>query len=259
MHSFVAYIDESGDDGFHFPDGKPGSSVWFVLSAGVVRQTVDLEQCKLVTRVRELIRKPPNAVLHFTDLQHLHRVVFCSEIANSRFRAISVIAHKPSLARKTFANGRLYFYASRFLLERVSWLCRAHKKEGDGDGSVRIIFSNRGGTSYDSFREYLETLKAARDFYDVQIDWDIIKPNNIETIPHRFSMGLQIADAIASSTYQATEKHPQLRLTEERYARALGPIFYRRNGKVLSYGIKTYPNAFTPPEAAETLRWTKEV
>ncbi len=53
MHSsFIAYIDESGDEGFHFKDDGRGSSRWFVLSAVVFRRTEeragDIERLRAV-------------------------------------------------------------------------------------------------------------------------------------------------------------------------------------------------------------------
>jgi hypothetical protein len=41
--SFVAYVDESGDEGFVFNADDGGSSRWFVLSAVVIRQVNDLQ------------------------------------------------------------------------------------------------------------------------------------------------------------------------------------------------------------------------
>ena len=47
--TFVAYIDESGDEGFAL---SSGSSQWFVLAAAILKRTVDLQECKLVDAVR---------------------------------------------------------------------------------------------------------------------------------------------------------------------------------------------------------------
>jgi hypothetical protein len=41
--SFVAYVDESGDEGFKFLPNEQGSSRWFVLSAMVIRREKDLQ------------------------------------------------------------------------------------------------------------------------------------------------------------------------------------------------------------------------
>ena len=55
--SFIAYVDESGDEGFVFnPDGS-GSSRWFVLSAAVVRQANDLQMVSCLKEVRAVLGK----------------------------------------------------------------------------------------------------------------------------------------------------------------------------------------------------------
>lgn len=41
--SFVAYVDELGDEGFKFLPNEQGSSCWFVLSALVIRKQSDLQ------------------------------------------------------------------------------------------------------------------------------------------------------------------------------------------------------------------------
>ena len=81
--SFIAYIDESGDEGFAF---DRNSSQWFVLGAAVFRAATELEQVKLVDDVRRAInaawseanpgkgqRIADKAALHFKDLKHEQR------------------------------------------------------------------------------------------------------------------------------------------------------------------------------------------
>jgi hypothetical protein len=68
--SFIAYIDESGDEGFVFNADGSGSSRWFVLSAAIIRQTNDLQMVSCLKQVREVLNKPPKTPLHFVDLKH---------------------------------------------------------------------------------------------------------------------------------------------------------------------------------------------
>ncbi len=72
--SFVAYIDESGDEGFVFKDYGSGSTRWFVLSAAVIRQVNDLQMVSCLKAVREVLRKEAKTPLHFVDLKHEQRV-----------------------------------------------------------------------------------------------------------------------------------------------------------------------------------------
>lgn len=83
--TFIAYVDESGDEGFRF-DG--GSSRWFVLSAAVFRSAQELNEVKLIDEVRARInqgRKPGQEIpakrpLHFRDLRHEQRKFFAHRI-----------------------------------------------------------------------------------------------------------------------------------------------------------------------------------
>lgn len=242
--SFVVYIDESGDEGFNFGHG---SSEWFVIAAAITRKKSDLETVKLVDEVRELLNKPPKKPLHFRDLKHEHKVVFLDRIAKARIRAVTFMVHKPSIKEpETFQERyRLYFYAVRFLFERVSWFCRDNRKvDDDGDGGAEIIFSNRSGMSYDELKEYLTKLKVKSDLIDdIRIDWSVIREERIAAYTSGKRMGLQIADAVASGFFKAIEIS-RLGFTEDRYVRMMKPIVYRHEGNVLGYGIKIWPRDF---------------
>ncbi len=129
--SFVAYIDESGDEGFVFREDGSGSSRWFVLSAIVVRQMNDLMLVKCLADVRNVLRKLPKTPLHFVDLKHEQRVPYIRRIGELPVRTISVAIYKPAIQEpEKFQNEkyRLYRYATRLLLERISWLCRDQRQ-----------------------------------------------------------------------------------------------------------------------------------
>lgn len=137
--SFRVYVDESGDDGFGW---ERGGSSWITLSAVVTRRSNDLEVVKLVDGVNETIGRPIKDVLHFRKLRHEHKLPFIDAISRARLRTVSVLVHKPSLtAARSFRSKRhsLYFYIVRYLLERVSWLCR------DLLGYARPIRGKRSG------------------------------------------------------------------------------------------------------------------
>ena len=242
--SFRAYVDESGDEGFIFNTDGSGSSRWLVLSALVTRRETDLETVKLIDRVRAKLGRPPRTPLHFRDLKHEQRIPYVREIAAAKVRAVSVLIHKPSIAEpEKFQSEKylLYRYASRMLLERVSWLCRDRRMEGLGNGEAEIIFSNRSRMSYEDLRTYLHTLKAKSDPMGVMIDWTVINPDTMQAINHDKLMGLQLADAVASSLYYAVNLN-RYGETEPRYQEILKPAFYRHKGAVLGYGLKFWPN-----------------
>ena len=201
--SFVAYIDESGDEGFVFNDDGSGSTRWFVLSAAVIRQVNDLQLVSCLKAVREVLRKEPKTPLHFVDLKHEQRVPYIRRVGELPVRTVTVLVYKPLIAEpEKFQSTKylLYRYATRLLLERVTWLCRDQRREGEGDGFTEIIFSNRSNMSYEDIRDYLRLLlrQAAANPESVQIDGTVIDPDRIHSVEHSKRAGLQVADAVAS-------------------------------------------------------------
>lgn len=257
--SFQVYIDESGDDGFSF---GAGSSEWFVLSAVITRSAEDPAAVKVVDTVRQRLGRDPEErkPLHFRDLRHEHRLVLVDEIARKPFRAVNVLVHKPSINEpETFRERyRLYFYAARYLLERVSWYCRDHRRASDpGDGSADLVFSNRGGMSYRELRDYLRLLESQSGLSDVRVDWSAIRADQVQAFTPGKQMGLQVADAVASAFYHAVQAS-QYGFAEDRYARMLRPVVYQYQGRYLGYGIKLWPGEVQARVSSdERLAWVK--
>lgn len=243
-HSFVAYIDESGDEGFTFrPDGS-GSSRWLVLSALVMRKENDRLVVDIAKQARELLRKPPKHPLHFRELKHEQRVALARLIGQMPSRTVSVLIHKPSIPDpETFQQEAysLYRYASRLLLERVSWLCRDRRKKELGNGQVELIYSNRSAMSYDDLRAYLQQLKETSERKDIRVDWDVIDPMHVRAVNHDQLAGLQLADAVATSAYYAVTPNIYGDI-EDRYLRLLAPTIYRHEQRLDGYGLKFWCN-----------------
>lgn len=255
--TFIVYVDESGDEGFNF---NGGSSEWFVLSAVVVRKSVEPDAVKVLDRVRNELGKKPDHALHFRKLTHDQRVLYATRLAEERrFRALSVLVHKPSLrSPETFSSHghRLYFYTARYLIERISWLCRDSSKDA-GDGSAEIIFSNRSGMSYDDLKAYLDRLKERRD--GVSIDWDVVRTEQVRALPHDQRRGLQIVDAVASSKWYGLNPNHH-GFVEDRYARIIEPIVYRRKGGCRGYGMKFWPREAENGLASEArYEWVRQL
>lgn len=170
-------------------------------------------------------------------MKHEQRVALARLIGQMPSRTISVLIHKPSIPepelfqREAYA---LYRYASRLLLERVSWLCRDHRKN---DGRVELIYSNRSAMSYDELRTYLERLKADSAQKDVRIDWSVIEPTKVRAVNHDQLAGLQLADAVATSAYYAVTPNIYGDI-EERYLRLIAPTIYRHQRRAEGYGLK---------------------
>lgn len=247
--TFAVYIDESGDDGFAFERGSPE---WFVISAVVVRRAQEKTILELVDKVRVILGRKDRDPLHFRKLDHPKRIPLLKAIAEAPIAAMSVLLHKPSLKNHDgFRQGdRLYFYLSRYLLERVSWYCRDERTNDDtGDGSAEVIFSHRGEMSYLAVKKYLERL---RQMQDVRIDWKVIKPEQVEVFAPVDRVSLQVVDAVAGSMYHALV--PKYGYVEDAYVKMLKPVIYSRKGVYLGYGLK-----FWPAETADMLKTEEQL
>jgi len=216
--SFNAYIDEAGDEGFRFERQTPE---WFIISAAITRTENDLETLSGILKpVRSLYRLGDTQEIHFRKLTHEKKIPYVERIASAKVRSVTVAVHKPGIQeQETFqARNRLYFYACRFLLERVSWFCRDsfNPVKHAGDGSIQLVFSKRKNLSYEELSGYLKKLHEQSTCSDIRIDWERIKEDQIKAYSASQRMGLQIADAIASATYSALNKN-DYGYTEERY------------------------------------------
>lgn len=233
--SFVVYVDESGCDGFNIQDG---SSHWLVLSAAVFRKRTEATAVQVVDRVTQELNKKPNKPLHFVDLNHTQRVLYSTRVAAVNMRAVSVIIHKPSITeRGAFQiKNHLYNYACRLLIERISWLCAAHRRQDEGNGFAEMIFSHRRTMSYGGLRDYLRSLKMA----GTEINWNAIDPERVRAAKHADYRGLQIADCVASSFFQGLHCN-RFGFTEGRYALALRPIVWAENRSFAGAGVKLFP------------------
>jgi len=241
-HSYVAYVDESGDEGFQFRDlpGK-GSSQWFVLSALIIPSALELSQLRLVDTVIKPIEQARGKPIHFHKLNHEQRVAVCAAIGASDFMSINICIDKTRLTSAALKSGyALYFYATRYLIERFSWLARDALKNAPGDGTVKMIFSNRTRMSYDDLRDYVRILRAGSVFTDTKIHWPAIVPELITSRAHDQLVGLRAADALASGIRWGLEL-TQYGHFEDRYARLMARNVYRRNGNARSYGLKFFP------------------
>jgi Protein of unknown function (DUF3800) len=255
-HSYTVYIDESGDDGlqnFRKPGAHGGASNWLVIGACLVRSSRDLELVSLRDRIKtECLPSKTGRAIHFKDMNHSQRRRACQLIAGQALRFSCVLGLKNADEAKVFVEkNQLYFYLTRYLIERVSWFCRDNRPVvREGDGRARIIFSRRGGLSYDGFKEYLVGL---RDRNETTVHWPSIDIETVEATDHSKLAGLQIADCGVSAVASAIEQD-RYGNVEGSYLGEIAPNLYRRGGKVMSYGLKFLPNldkfSFSPQQSA---------
>lgn len=172
-------------------------------------------------------------------------------MARMPIMAISILNNKVAIPEESKMilsdKSVFYWYTTRHIIERVSWFCdECGRDEDDGDGTVKLVFSNRGGLKYDEFGDYLRVLKKQT----TQIRWNVINIDAIEVYHHAARAGLQFADCVASAFSAAVEPN-FYGFNEPRYAEMLAPRVYCRKGNYLSYGIKVLPNLSDGLSAAQ--------
>lgn len=244
-HSYVAFIDESGDDGlrnYREPGGRGGASTWLALSACVFRAQHTLEAIRWRDEITARFPDRKKRELHFCDLNHNQKIVASQILGSKPIRIASVLAAKRPIPDGMYREkNQLYFYMTRYLIERISWMCRDLRPSvPEGDGSVKITFSRRGGMSYDDFREYLRRLKNAKSG-DVRIHWPVIDIEAVDAQDHSRNASLQLVD-IATSSMAAGLEPDRYGNCETRYAESLKRVTYHRNHNYLSYGVKIVPS-----------------
>ncbi|MEO8100826.1 MAG: DUF3800 domain-containing protein [Acidobacteriota bacterium] len=240
-HSFDICIDESGDQGFSFH--KPDCSHWFVLSGVISLRARTEEMTSLIRSAKQSLNWQEKQHLHFKDVKIDRREELIQTLIQdaSLFRAIVVMVHKPSLhsPEKFKEENRLYFYFTRFLLERASRLCRDHPQRHDknmGDGSARVIFSKMNEISHKRIQRYFGDLRGIQ----TSIDWDVIKDTQFETLSPTKHAGLQIADSVAGGFFCGD--HPVQKKQSPRWCQMFKPMLYTgRDGEHRGYGLKIFP------------------
>lgn len=260
--SFAVYVDESGDEGFKFRQRiqEQASSDWFVLAALVTRKVDDLQVAKAIDTVRRELRLYSREHVHWKKLKHVEKVRYAQIMAPLQTTLTAVCVHKPSLAEpeKFKDDFRLYFYAVRCLLERVSWLVRDmhDPTQRDGNGTTELVFSNRQGMPYEQMRAYLRLLqRQQRAGHDIRIDFGRVPVTNLRTLTPGASMGLQLADGAAGAFFNALERD-RFGNTEPRYLRTLSPLLYRHEQNVYGYGLKIMPTqAIAGLKTENSLGW----
>lgn len=244
-HSFVAYIDESGDDGignYREPGAHGGASKWLVISACVFRHSFELDAVSWRDEIAALMPEKRSRDIHFNYMNHSQKLAASQSLAERPIRAISVLSNKTTIPDGIYTEkNQLYFYLTRYLIERLSWLCRdLRPRVPQGDGRAKITFSRRGGMSYADFRAYLQRLHSTED-QEIKIHWPVIDIDGISAKDHSTHAGLQLADSIASTFANGFEPD-RYGNCECRYAEILKRIVYERRGNYLSYGVKVVPN-----------------
>lgn len=250
--TFVAYIDEAGDEGFKFGQG---SSEWFVLGAVILRRASEMPEIKLIDDVRARLNRgraadrqfPAKKALHFRDLQHDVCKYYANRISQADLTSVVILIKKRDWIRDSHtsadrkkAGAMLYRAASVVLADAISGHCRsAYNPSDSGDGSVDLVFSSRSSLDYEDLSGFINFVVTDPENADLrgQATADVIRASQIRAVMHSKSMGLQIADALTSSYYKAVEPSED-GFTEDAYVRLLLPCSYHHAGELIGQGIR---------------------
>lgn len=258
--AYVAYIDESGDDGVSRvkPIDSNGASEWFALSAVVVRTQTQSE----AVWARSILNKiglPNRRDLHYQQLEDWRRAIVCQAVAELPLRCFVVLSNKinmrghsnPRAARSQPSLGRTWFYwwVTRLLLERVTDYCeRRSIRDYGAPRLVRLEFSRRLGLRYSHLKSYLYWLRMqsrAQMLYLNQgdIKWSVVDPlHGVDVYDHVERAGLQLADAVAGACYQGVAGLPE---PAPNPAMLLAPRMALNNrNKTYGYGFKLMPTNY---------------
>lgn len=230
VSNYNVYIDEAGDEGFKFEcDKGRGSSKFFVLSAIIVKQELDQKLASIVNEIKKILKyqqKDILAPLHFYKMSHEKKKVCVNQLEQFRdFTVISVVFQKEKLQEQLKVKSVLYNYACKLLLEKVTIYLKREKAKAN------FIFEHRRNTHYDELETYM---RKVIDYGQYVL--------SIRSLTKSQSKCLQLADIVASSTYQAFEPNQYDGDVEPYYYMKLSNNIFIHNGKYLGYGLKLFPS-----------------
>jgi hypothetical protein len=135
-------------------------------------------------------------------------------------------------------------------MERVSDFCNS--KKVNGLEKVRIEFAHRGGMDYSHTIDYLKRMmnqdkyRGGTYLKQGKLIWDVIDFSEIKHFKAKKKEGLQVADIVASSFFNALDSDMRDSGTIE-FAKRLKPRMGRKpdsvsRGKIQDYGLKIMPS-----------------
>lgn len=252
--TFIAYIDESGCEGGEH--GK-GASEWFGLTAVVTAQDRGPELSAAIAAFKAEYKRAPDWKFKFTALDPKRKIRIAQHLSSLPVAIASILVHKPSLKDENLKSDhkRLYFYYGKFLIERISWICRDSKSSSADDKRCQIVFSKRSKFPYEEFSNYIRKLPDTDP--KTRMAWDYIDPDLIEAIPHHQSDGCVLADVAASALTLAVES-TEFDITDPRPLTVLVSRYYAPAKVIKGNSIKLFPyEAEALPMTNPRLDWLR--
>lgn len=223
-----AFIDESGQRA-----RSAASSDHFVMSAVVIPEEHLADAATLLELLRADLKRNAGDTLHWKNIkQHPQRLHASKTLGAVDWLTVSsIIVCKRHLGGQALNDDLAYLYTLRYLLERLSWMAR------DSGRVLNYTMAHIVRFQIAKLREYEAEL---RQLYGCTIAWDSLDPRGGRMDQPSRIENLQLADIAASATGAAFNKD-EYGNTEARYLKEMAPRLYRRNGKLISYGMKMHP------------------
>lgn len=257
-YGYVAYIDESGDDGLKAvkPLTVPGSSEWLVLSAVVIRAENQSKVPEWANSILSRFRYRQTSQIHFTDLNDAKKAAACDAVSKLDIRCFVVASNKKNMqgynnpfAGKIPSSNWFYCWLTRVLLERVTgFVAEKAALDPTKPKLLRIEYSARGGLRYSQMNAYYEWMRLKKHNPYLpwgKICWDVMHPHLMYVYPHYEREGLQLADIVASAFFKACDKH-DTGACDPSFAKRLSPRMGRtpdrQDGQIAGYGLKLMPS-----------------
>jgi Protein of unknown function (DUF3800) len=264
LKHYTAYIDEAGDEGFGklAAGGSEGQSRWLCVGACIVTRENDLKLPGWRNDILAKFPKKKTRDLHFRELKHEQKIVVCQDISKLPIGVCVTLSHKITIPgskwEATFKKkGYLYNWLLRWLLERVTTVCL---RDGGFGSSIKIVFSRRANTDYQTMRDYFLLMKGEQEKMPQvrRIDFRLLDIDNMAVENHSKWAGLQIADCVTSAFFLALEPNAYGNY-EQTYAKLLKDRLIKdRTGHYLNCGITPVPSwgqCRADPQQLEFFEW----
>ena len=228
MTDCTVYIDEAGDLGIS------RGTRWFVLSAVVVDKVNEAQIRKRLSTIKTRLNLNSIHMRNIADFSK--RAFIVSEVNGEEFTYMNVLVDTSKFdAAKIPSPIIAYNYVCKYLLQRVSWFMENTGREGN------IVLSARGTSRDGELIQYIQD--KLLPYPDKSINSSVFKTISAKAASS-WDM-LQLADICATTMFWSYEVNG-FGFSVPCFSLALQSHLYRKNSKVMSYGIKFFTREMQP-------------
>lgn len=208
------------------------------MGAVVVRKENEPLVPQWLRAIRDEARNNQSPDLHFRTLSDRQKRIICERVADLPVRLFVFISNKQNMRRHKNASAArvsrnkhwFYWWSARILLERITHFCAKINERDKTPGlKLEIEFSRRKDLKRSDFTDYFARLWFQGDgayLNKRRINWSVFDSQRVEFFDHEARAGLQFADVVASSFFQAVNVRPRGRCCAD-YAKLLEPRVHR--------------------------------